>query len=60
VGAPLAGAVEIEAACAGAARLPGLAALLADAVKGVLPGCPRPLQASRPHLALLVPATSLH
>ena len=41
------GVIRIEAACAYAAGLPALAALLADAVKGALPGSPRPLQASQ-------------
>ena len=48
VGAPLEGIVEIEASCYAVAGLPALAALLADAVKGVLPDMPRPLQVGKP------------
>ena len=43
---PAEGVIYIKASCAYAAGLPALAAVLADAVKGTLPGSPRPLQAS--------------
>ena len=41
------GVVYIEASCAYAAGLPAMAAVLADAIKGTLPGSPRPLQVRR-------------
>lgn len=44
VGPPLEGAVQIDATCGLPEGLPALAQLLGDAVKGVLLGCPRPLQ----------------
>ena len=44
LGEPLEGAIEIAASCSLADGLPSVARLLADAVKGNLPGTPRPLQ----------------
>lgn len=44
LGEPLEGAIEIAASCSLAEGLPSIARLLADAIKGRLPGSPRPLQ----------------
>ena len=48
VGPPVQGVVQVDAYCGLPEGLPALTQLLADALKGVLPGCPRPLQVSRP------------
>ena len=48
LGEPLEGAVEIAASCSLAQGLPNVAQLLADAVKGHLPGTLRPLQVILP------------
>ena len=46
LGEPLEGAIEIAASCGLPDGLPSIAQLLSDAVKGALPGIPRPLQVS--------------
>ncbi|BDA47704.1 Nuclear pore complex protein NUP107 [Coccomyxa sp. Obi] len=45
VGTPLQGVVQVDAHCGLPEGLPALTQLLADALKGALPGCHRPLQA---------------
>jgi len=44
LGEPLEGAIQIAASCSLAEGLPSIARLLSDAIKGHLPGTPRPLQ----------------
>ncbi len=44
LGDPLEGAIDIVASCSLAEGLPSIARILADAVKGTLPGLSRPLQ----------------
>ena len=51
LGEPLEGAIEIAASCSLPDGLPSIARLLSDAVKGALPGVPRPLQVSAMHMA---------
>ncbi len=47
-GPPVQGVVQVDAYCGLPEGLPALTQLLADALKGLLPGCPRPLQVSHP------------
>ena len=51
LGEPLEGAIEIAASCGLPDGLPSVARLLSDAVKGALPGIPRPLQVSAAYMA---------
>ena len=44
LGEPLEGAIQIAASCSLAEGLPSIARFLSDAIKGHLPGTPRPLQ----------------
>ncbi len=46
VGAPLEGALQIDAACSRPEGLPALALVLSDSLKGFIPGVPQALQVS--------------
>ena len=57
LGEPLEGALEIAASCGLPEGLPSIARILSDAIKGALPGIPRPLQVNHSWLVLILPVT---